>query len=113
MLRRMHPEQSSLTSGLSRREFLAASSAALLVGTLANSTAAESPTLPRLALQGGEKAVKQSAKRPIRWGEPERERLNAMLGQDSLLYWKGPQTTLLRERFRKVCPVKYAMTCSS
>jgi perosamine synthetase len=113
MLRRMHPEHSSQISGISRREFLAASSAVVLAGTLANSTAAESSAVPKLALHGGEKSVKQSAKRPIRWGEPERERLNAMLGQDSLLYWKGPQTTLLLERFRKVCPVKYAMTCSS
>src|SRR2546430_8634950 len=36
-----------------------------------------------------------------------------MLGQDSLFYWKGPQTTLLIERFQKVCPVKYVMPCSS
>ena len=57
--------------------------------------------------------VKSSAKLPIRWGEPERERLSAMLGQDSLLYWKGPQTKLFLERFGKVCPVKYAMSCSS
>lgn len=57
--------------------------------------------------------MKQSAKLPVRWGEPERERLNAMLGQDSLFYWKGPQTSLLLERFKRVCPVKYAMSCSS
>ena len=113
MLGLMHPEQSSQTSGISRREFLAASSVALLAGALADSTAAESPAVPKLALHGGEKTVKQAAKLPIRWGEPERERLNAMLGQDSLLYWKGPQTTLLLERFKKVCPVKYAMSCSS
>src|SRR6185295_11027302 len=43
----------------------------------------------------------------------ERERLNAMLGQDSLFYWKGPQTTLFTERFKQVCPVKYVMPCSS
>src|SRR5213594_1765610 len=46
-------------------------------------------------------------------GEPERQRLEAMLGQDSLFYWKGPQTTLLIERFKNVCPVKYVMPCSS
>src|SRR2546430_1752392 len=102
-------------SAISRREFLAASSAAVLASTLAStkSTAAESSATPKLALHGGEKTVKQSAKLPIRWGEPERERLNAMLGQDSLFYWKGPQTTLLIERFQKVCPVKYVMPCSS
>lgn len=101
-------------SGLSRREFLAASSVAMLARTLTESKAAESSTtVPKLALHGGEKAVKQSAKLPIRWGEPERERLNAMLGQDSLLYWKGPQTALLIERFKKVCPLKHVMSCSS
>jgi perosamine synthetase len=101
------------SSTISRREFLAASSAAVLAGPLANSVTAESPAAPKLALHGGEKAVKQSAKLPIRWGEPERERLNSMLGQDSLFYWKGPQTALLLERFKKLCPVKYAMPCSS
>src|SRR2546422_1912395 len=102
-------------SAISRREFLAASSAAVLAGTLTStkSTAAESSAAPKLALNGGEKTVKPSAKLPIRWGEPERKRLNAMLGQDSLFYWKGPQTTLLIERFQKVCPVKYVMPCSS
>src|SRR4051794_33138017 len=102
----MRVEPSSQTPGISRREFLAASSAAL-AGTVANSNAAESSNDSKLALHGGEKAAKQSAKLPIRWGEPERERLNAMLGQDSLFYWKGEQTTLLIERFKKVCPVKY------
>ncbi len=102
-------------SSLSRRDFLAASSAALLAGTLegAQEKATEAPAAAKLALHGGEKAVKQSVKLPIRWGEPERERLNAMLGQDSLFYWKGPQTTLFVERFRKVCPMKYVMPCSS
>src|SRR6266513_3251438 len=100
-------------SAISRREFLAAASAAVLGGTLTKSTAAESSAAPRLALHGGEKTVKPPAKLPIRWGEPERERLDMMLGQDSLFYWKGPQTTLLIERFKKVCPVKYVMPCSS
>ena len=104
MLSSMNPNHSSqpaqVSSAISRREFLAASSAALLAGTVtpAKSSAADSSTLSELALNGGEKAVKQSAKLPIRWGEPERERLNTMLGQDSLFYWKGPQTTLLIER---------------
>jgi dTDP-4-amino-4,6-dideoxygalactose transaminase len=52
-------------------------------------------------------------KLPIRWGAPEQERLEAMLRQASLFYWKGPQTALLTERFREVCPVKYVHTCSS
>jgi perosamine synthetase len=111
----MRPEHSAQPSApiLSRREFIATTSAAVVGSTLPNSTAAESSAAPKLALHGGEKAVKPSAKLPLRWGEPERERLNAMLGQDSLLYWKGPQTNLLIERFKKVCPAKYVMTCSS
>jgi dTDP-4-amino-4,6-dideoxygalactose transaminase len=112
----MHSDSLSRNvSRVTRRKFLAASSAAAVVGPFAlqNSGGVETDAALKLALHGGEKTVKQSAKLPIRWGEPERERLNAMLGQDSLLYWKGPQTTLLLERFRKVCPVKYAMSCSS
>jgi dTDP-4-amino-4,6-dideoxygalactose transaminase len=100
-------------SEISRREFLAASSAAMLAGTVKPSAAAESQTASNLALHGGEKAVKQTVRSPIRWGEPERERLNAMLGQDSLFYWKGPQTTLLIDRFKQVCPVNFVMPCSS
>src|SRR2546422_8166177 len=100
---------------ISRRKFLAASAgltvAANVVADQPQSSAP--PPSAKLALHGGEKAVKPAVKLPIRWGEPERERLNAMLGQDSLFYWNGQQTTLLLERFKKVCPVKYAMPCSS
>ncbi len=55
---------------------------------------------PKLALHGGEKAVKESAASGPRWGEPERQQLEAMLQQDSLFYWQGPQTKLLTERFQ-------------
>src|SRR5207253_6004084 len=103
----------SIFPSISRREFLTTSSGALLASTLASAADDHADALPKLALHGGEKTVKGSAKLPIRWGDPERERLNAMLGQDSLFYWKGPQTTLLIERFQKVCPVKYVMPCSS
>src|SRR3989454_2398371 len=119
MLLPMRPKQTFQSgparSAISRREFLAASSAAVLAGTLTStkSTAAESSAAPKLALNGGEKTVKPSAKLPIRWGEPERDRLNAMLQQDSLFYWKGPQTTLLVERFQKICPLRHVMPCSS
>src|SRR6266550_2005605 len=100
---------------ISRREFLAASAGFAVVGdlTLAQAQQNSAPPSGKLALHGGDKAVKQSAKLPIRWGDPERERLNAMLGQDSLFYWKGPQTTLFIERFKQVCPMKYVMPCSS
>jgi len=100
---------------MSRREFLAVSSAAALAGSIApiNSRAAESSLPVKLAINGGEKAVRQSVKLPRRWGDPERERLNAMLDQDALFYWKGPQTTLMTERFKQICPVKYVQPCSS
>jgi perosamine synthetase len=102
-------------STVSRREFLASTSAALLAGTLdaAQAVAGDSSDSGKLAIQGGEKAVTESPKLPIRWGQPERERLDSMLGQDTLFYWKGPQTTLLIERFKQVCPMKYVMPCSS
>jgi len=66
-----------------------------------------------LALNGGKKATAGAPPLPIRWGEPERKRLDAMLGQNTLFYWKGPQTTLLKARFQKVCPLQYVQTCSS
>src|SRR5437667_4439221 len=119
MLSSMHPKPSSLpapASCITRRDFLATSSAALLVTAIVptSSKAAQSPgRSSTLALKGGEKAVKQSPKLPLRWGEPERERLNAMLSQDSLFYWKGPQTMLFTERFKRICPLKYVMPCSS
>ena len=71
----MRSEHSSQMWGVSRREFLAASSVAMLARTLTESNAAESSTtISKLALHGGERAVKQSAKLPIRWGEPERRK---------------------------------------
>jgi dTDP-4-amino-4,6-dideoxygalactose transaminase len=99
----------------SRREFLAASSGLIVAGSVfaldeKNSTSASGSSL---ALHGGPKVVTEPMPRLVRWGEPERERLNAMIGQDSLFYWKGPQTTLLVDRFRAICPLKYVMTCSS
>jgi perosamine synthetase len=100
---------------VSRRDFLVTSTAALVAGTLTPGKiqAGDSQDTIKLAIKGGEKAVKKSPRLPIRWGEPERERLNIMLGQDSLFYWKGPQTTLFTDRFKQVCPVKYVMPCSS
>ena len=100
---------------LSRRDFLAAGSAVL--GTASHLSAdptqdaASAPA--QLALHGGPKTVRESPPRRIRWGEPERERLNAMLGQNSLFYWRGPQTSLFIERFKEICPLEHVMTCSS
>ena len=36
-----------------------------------------------------------------------------MLQQDSLFYWQGPQTNLLTERFKEICPLSHVQTCSS
>jgi dTDP-4-amino-4,6-dideoxygalactose transaminase len=99
---------------LSRRLFLAASSGALGAGALAGQDS--KPALPeasRLAIHGGPKAVSERPPRLVRWGEPERERLSSLVEQDSLFYWKGPQTKLLIERFGQVCPLRHVMTCSS
>lgn len=97
---------------VSRRSFIARSSAAVLAAGAA-APRVDGVGKEKLALHGGSKAVKQAPVAAKRWGEPERERLNAMLAQDTLFYWKGPQTTLALERFRQHCPLKYAHTCSS
>lgn len=104
----------SEANSLSRRRFVAGVSGAIVAG--AQVRAAEKPAAtPRseLALHGGRKAVKKSSGSASRWGEPERKQLDAMLQQGSLFYWQGPQTKLLTERFREVCPVKHVQTCSS
>lgn len=100
---------------MTRRQFVAGTTALMLSGAAlkAEGQTAEPAASSPLAINGGEKAVKQPVARLARWGEPERQRLEAMLGQDSLLYWKGPQTKLLVERFRQFCPLKHVMTCSS
>lgn len=99
---------------LSRRQFVAAASGtAAAVALHTHGAAAEGAAESQLALNGGPKAVGESATLPIRWGEAERERLNEMLGQQSLFYWNGPQTELLKERFREFCPLEHVQTCSS
>ena len=102
------------TNSLSRRRFLAGTSGLLVAGAATGAAGkAVSNQSTKLAVHGGEKAVKGCPPLPLRWGEPERERLDAMLKQNSLFYWKGPQTELLLKRFREICPMKYAANCSS
>jgi hypothetical protein len=97
-----------------RRKFLAASSTAVAAAQLPSIVSADpNPASAKLALQGGEKAVRSAGGKLVRWGEPERQRLNAMLEQPALFYWKGPQTTALIERVRQHHPMKHVMTCSS
>jgi len=101
-------------SFLSRREFVEGTSGMLLAGAAYAAEEKAKPS-PRsdLAIEGGPKAVRQPATRPPRWGDPERSQLDAMLQQPSLFFWKGPQTALLTDRFREVCPLKHVATCSS
>ena len=99
-------------SELSRRDFLAASGAAVAasgIGGQLASAASTSPTDSKLAIDGGPKAVQEKLKPAKRWGEPERAQLNAAIEQNTMFYWQGPQTKLFTERFREVCPVKYVM----
>ncbi|MGE0757111.1 MAG: DegT/DnrJ/EryC1/StrS family aminotransferase [Pirellulaceae bacterium] len=102
-----HP---SSPGSMPRREFVAATTAAYLAAQL---PADEPPGSERLALQGGAKAVSTALPPRVRWGAPEGARLEAMLQQRSLFYWKGPQTAALVERFRNLCPLQYVQTCSS
>jgi dTDP-4-amino-4,6-dideoxygalactose transaminase len=97
---------------VSRRRFVAASSGLLLTGTAHGRQPAGADD-SRLAVHGGKKSVASAPPRLRRWGDPEREQLHAMLGQDSLFYWNGPQTKLFIDRFREFCPLKHVMTCSS
>ncbi len=102
------------SKSMSRRQFVAGVSSVALAGAV--SRAAEKSGAekgPKLAIDGGEKAVKVRPSPVPRWGETERKQLEEMLHQTSLLYWKGPQTELLLKRFREVCPLKYAHNCSS
>jgi len=95
---------------VSRRQFVAGASGVLLAGGMLPARADEEA---KLAVQGGEKAVTAQAGSGPRWGEPERQQLEAMLQQNTLFYWQGPQTQLLTERFQEICPLKYVQTCSS
>jgi len=98
------------SQSLSRRSFLLAGSASLLASQLPLNAAAESP---KLAVLGGEKTVKSKNAAWVRWGAPELERLTQTISQDTLFYWKGPQTKALIERFQQHHPLKHVMTCSS
>jgi dTDP-4-amino-4,6-dideoxygalactose transaminase len=102
------------TNSLSRRQWVAGASSLLLAGAAgqAGEKAVSGQQSP-LALHGGEKAVKNAVAWGPRWGQPERQQLDAMLEQGSLFYWQGPQTKLLTERFQEICPAKYVQTCSS
>ena len=94
---------------LSRRQFLATTSAALVASQLPG---AESDP-GKLALDGGEKSVRQPMPKPERWGEPELHQLGEAVKQESLYYWKNKQTALLTERLQKFYPHQFIQPCSS
>ncbi|NQU22334.1 MAG: DegT/DnrJ/EryC1/StrS family aminotransferase, partial [Candidatus Nealsonbacteria bacterium] len=101
-------------NAMSRRQFVVGASSLSLAGATtgaAEKTASNKGS--KLAIDGGEKAVKRLPVSQPRWGEPERKQLEAMLKQNSLFYWRGPQNELLEQRFKEVCPVKHVHTCSS
>src|SRR5436190_7195503 len=101
-------------SEITRRQFIAGTSALLLAAELpGQENKPATPDPDKLAMDGGEKAVKKSPAKLVRWGEPEHVQFTEMLKQDSLLYWKAPQTTLLIKRFQEHYPFKHVMTCSS
>ena len=68
-------------SPISRRQFVAGASSLVLAGTAAQGVVADADATDssRLALHGGKKATEGAPALPIRWGQPERERLDAML----------------------------------
>jgi perosamine synthetase len=101
-------------NSFSRRQFVAGASASagLLLAGAAGSNA-QAADDGKLAIEGGAKAVKTAPASGKRWGDVERKQLEAMLEQNTLFYWQGPQTKLLTERFQEFCPVKYVQTCSS
>src|SRR5437667_5921501 len=97
---------------VSRREFIASTSALLAASPLALADSTE-PAAEALALDGGAKAVSGPMPKPVRWGDPELQQLGAAVKQDSLYYWNNQQTKLLMERYRQFYPHKYVQPCSS
>jgi perosamine synthetase len=99
----------SFNQNLSRRQFIATTSAALVASQLPGGES----DLDKLALDGGEKIVTRPMPKPVRWGEPELQQLGEAVKQDSLYYWKNNQTALLTERVQKFYPHKFVQPCSS
>jgi perosamine synthetase len=101
-------------NSISRRQFVVGASGLVVASTrVGAATGRTNQDHAKLAIQGGDKAVKHAPVGRPRWGDVERRQLDEMLNQNSLFYWNGQQTKLLSERFRKICPVKYVQTCSS
>ena len=113
-----------MSSSLSRRRFLQASSAALVAAQIsAPARAADAPAAVaaddggKLAKEGGAKAVKTKPGKWVRWDEREKQQLGTAVDQPSLFYWQGrganKQTATFIERFKEYCPREHVVTCSS
>ena len=98
---------------VSRRKFIAATSSGVVAASVGSATFSSEKPSTSLAIDGGQPAVTESVSDWVRWGAPERARLDAMVDQSSLFYWNGPQTTAFIERFRQHCPSHHVQTCSS
>jgi len=96
---------------ISRREFVATSTVA--AAAINSAASAQEAPLEPLAILGGRKSVTETVPAWQRWGDPEAERLDDLLDQSSLFYWKGQQTAAFTERFRQHCPCTHVQTCSS
>jgi perosamine synthetase len=107
-------------SSHSRRKFIQANSVALLatqLPTLGNAAESPSGDAAKLAKLGGPKSVHARAGRRVRWGDMEKQQLNAAVDQPSIFYWgagkPNQQTALFIERFKAYCPREHVVTCSS
>jgi len=108
-------EKHNVARQMSRRGFVAGSSAAMAMGLIGRMARGEvgKAAGTKLAIDGGEKAVSLSPGSGKRWGDRELKQLQEMLEQNTLFYWGGPQTALFKQRFQEICPLKYVQTCSS
>lgn len=95
---------------LTRREFIASTSAMLAATQLGLAGAGAEETL---AINGGAKACARAFPKPVRWGDPELQQLGEALKQPSLYYWRNKQTALLIERYQSIYGHKYVQPCSS
>lgn len=97
---------------MSRRKFME-STACAAAASVGGPTMVRATETQKLAAMGGMKAVTEPLPQWIRWGEPESDRLDALMEQSSLFYWNGPQTTAFIERFKRHCATTHVQTCSS
>lgn len=100
-------------SRINRREFVSTTTVATAAAATGLASSSLAAPKDRLALEGGAKAVTERAPAWKRWGAPEAERLDDLIEQSSLFYWKGPQTTAFVDRFKKQYPNTHVQTCSS